>query len=352
MHRATVSKRVNPLRLVCLVLAAAAALVACSSSSSSSSSASGSGSGSAKKTTVKMAVASITVLPTLPLQIAINNGIFAKHGIDLKVQLTGSGSKSLAAQLAGQVDITANFYEQTIQTAALGKHITSFVELTTMPGYALLVDKKGAGKINSVADLVGKKVGVSAPGSAGAFFVDYLLSKAGKKPGSASFVGIGIGASAVAAVEHGTVDAAVLYDPDLSQVLSRDSSAHILLDARKPANAQPIFGESSYPSMSLYGDSSWVTSHPQIVQELTASVTEAEQYLHSTPPAQIMSHLSKDSIGPDRSFFQNVLTSTIPYISTDGKIDQSGADAVLRVQTAADPAVAKSKIDLPSTFVG
>ena len=59
-------------------------------------------------------------------------------------------------------------------------------------------------------DLVGKKVGVSAPGSSTDFFLKYLLRKSGVDPSKTSVVGIGNGATSVAAMEQNQVDALTL----------------------------------------------------------------------------------------------------------------------------------------------
>ena len=67
--------------------------------------------------------------------------------------------------------------------------------------------------IKSIKDLAGKAVGVSAPGSSTDFFLKYLLAKNGMDPASVSVVGIGLAATAVAAMEHGKVNAAVMLDP-------------------------------------------------------------------------------------------------------------------------------------------
>jgi NitT/TauT family transport system substrate-binding protein len=325
---------------------AAAVLAACSSSSSGAGSAAGPGS----VPSVTLAIGSDTALPTLPLQIAVGDHLFAKYGVNVNVQVTGSGSKAVDALLAGDAQLSADFYDHVLQLRALGKQLTSFVELTEMPGYALVVTSAGASGIHSAGDLAGKTVGVSAPGSAGAFFVNYLLAKAGKDPSAAHFVGIGIGPTAVAAVERNTVDAAVIYDPDLSQVLARDPSARILVDARSLGDSMSIFGASSYPSMTIFGAPSWVTSHPQIARSVAEAIAAADRYLHTATAAEIESKLAPAAIGADPAFFQTVLSRTIPYISPAGSLDKSALANVLSVQSTADPAVKAANINLASTY--
>lgn len=328
-----------------LALAAAltmAVLAGCSTSSGSDASAS--------MPSITLAIGSDTALPTLPLQIAVSNHLFTKYGVHVNVQVTGSGSKALDALLAGDAQLSADFYDHVLQLRAADKKLTSFVEMTSMPGYALVVTGAGAARIHSVADLAGKSVGVSSPGSATAFFVSYLLAKAGMNRDAAHFISIGIGPTAVAAVEHNTVDAAVLYDPDVSEVLAHDPQARILVDARDPSEAQPIFGASSYPSMTIFGTSAWVAAHPEIARSVAEAIAAADRYLHTATPAAIESRLAPSAVGTDPAFYRGILTHTIPYISLNGQLVKSALLNVLAVQSIADPAVKAAHINLASTY--
>ena len=64
------------------------------------------------------------------------------------------------------------------------------------------VSPRHTNEISSVKDLAGKKVGVSAPGSSTDFFLKYLLAKNGVDPNSVAVIGIGLDATAVAAMEQ------------------------------------------------------------------------------------------------------------------------------------------------------
>ena len=78
--------------------------------------------------------------------------------------------------------------------------------------------RKQARPITSVKDLAGKKIGVSAPGSSTHFFLNYMLRKAGVDANTVGVIGIGLEATAVAAMEQGSVDAAVMLDPAITQL--------------------------------------------------------------------------------------------------------------------------------------
>ena len=60
---------------------------------------------------------------------------------------------------------------------------------------------------------------MTAPGSSTNFFVMYLMSKAGLKPADASYIGVGIGPSAVAAITERYPDLGSRFPP-LAETLS------------------------------------------------------------------------------------------------------------------------------------
>ena len=88
------------------------------------------------------------------------------------------------------------------------------------PGNVLVVRKSVADKIKTVADLKGKKIGVSAPGSSTHNFVAGLMERAGVIWKDASYISIGTGPSAVAAMKTGgELDALVNLDPAINALV-------------------------------------------------------------------------------------------------------------------------------------
>ncbi len=112
--------------------------------------------------------------------------------------------------LGGSADVVSGFYDHTVELAAKDKPMQSIVIFDKLPGLVLMVSPGETGKVKTVTDLVSKTVGVSAPGSSTDFFLKYLLRKNGIDPHKVSVVGIGNGATSVAAMEQGSVAAAVM----------------------------------------------------------------------------------------------------------------------------------------------
>ena len=138
--------------------------------------------------------------------------------VDLK-----GGSDALKAVLGGSADVVSGYFDHCVNLAAKKQELQSFVVYDRYPGRVLVVSPAHTSEIKSIKDLAGKKVGVSAPGSSTDFFLKFLLKKNGIDPASVAVIGVGLGATAVAAMEQGQIDAAVMLDPSVTVLQGRPS---------------------------------------------------------------------------------------------------------------------------------
>src|ERR1044071_8908856 len=164
-------------------------------------------SGAAMAQKVTIAVGGAGGLCYLPTMLAEQLGEYKKAGVAVELVDFKGGSQSLTAVLGGSADVVSGYFDHCVNLAAKNQALEAFVVYDRYPGLTLVVNPKQTGKINSVKDLKDKKVGVSAPGSSTDFFLKYLLSKNGVDPNSVAVVGIGLAATAIAAMEQGTVEA-------------------------------------------------------------------------------------------------------------------------------------------------
>lgn len=317
-----------------LLLAAALALAAIPASAAES---------------VKIAIGGASCLCYLPTVLAKQLGNFEKHGIDAELVDFKGGSQALKAVVGGSADVVSGYYEHTINLAAKKQQLSAFVVYDRFPGIVLVVAPERTDKIKTIADLAGKTVGVTAPGSSTDFFLKYVLGKAGKAPNAAAVVGIGLGATAVAALEQGQVDAAVTLDPAVTVLQQRFPNLGILADTRSEADTERLFG-GDYPGGALYTLQSWIDDHPEAVKGMVAAMLDTLDYIHSHTPAEIMAQMPPEMVGADESAYLAALTASIPMYSETGLMDPKGAEAVLAVFSAGSPEVRAAKVDLSKTY--
>jgi NitT/TauT family transport system substrate-binding protein len=298
---------------------------------------------------VTLAVGGGSCLCYLPTMLAQSLGEYEKAGVNVEVVDFKGGSESLKAVIGGSADVVSGYFDHCVNLAAKGQHLQSFVIYDRFPGFALVVSPRHTMGINSIKDLVNKKVGVSAPGSSTDFFLKYILSKNGVDPNSVAVIGVGLGATAVAAMEQGTVDAAIMLDPAVTILLGNDKDLKILADTRSQKDTLAVFG-GEYPGGALYTRAEWIASHENEAQAMTNAIVNTLKWIHSHTPEEIADKMPANLVGKDKALYVAALKNTLAMYSETGRMDPKGASAVLAVFSQSSPDVAKANIDLSKTY--
>jgi NitT/TauT family transport system substrate-binding protein len=301
------------------------------------------------QTKITLAVGGGSCLCYLPTMLAKQLGEYQRAGLDVDVVDFKGGSESLKAVIGGSADVVSGYFDHCVNLAAKGQHLQAFVVYDRYPGLALVVSPKHSAEIKSVKDLAGKKVGVSAPGSSTDFFLKYLLKKDGVDPNSVGVISVGLGATAVAAMEQGQIDAAVMLDPSVTVLQGRNKDLTILSDTRTQHDTLAVFG-GEYPGGALYTRADWIASHEKEVQAMTNAILATLKWIHSHTAEEIADKMPPELVGKDKAGYIAALTNTIPMYSETGLMDPKGAAAVLAVFSQSSPEVAKANIDVSKTY--
>jgi NitT/TauT family transport system substrate-binding protein len=303
----------------------------------------------AQQMKVTIAIGGAACLCYLPTVLAKQLGAYEKAGVNVDMVDFKGGSQALTAVLGGSADVVSGYFDHCVNLAAKKQHMQSFVIYDRYPGLALVVGPKQTGTIKSVKDLAGKRIGVSAPGSSTDHFLKFILRKNGVDPDGVGVIGVGLGATAIAAMEQGSVDAAVMLDPAITLLQGNYKDLRILTDTRTQKDTIDVFG-GEYPGGALYTRTDWIEKNPKVAQALTNAVIGTLKWIHSNSPEAIMAKMPSDLVGGNKALYLAALKNTIPMYSTTGLMDPKGAQAVLNVFSQSSPAVAKANIDLSKTY--
>jgi NitT/TauT family transport system substrate-binding protein len=297
---------------------------------------------------VTIAVGGGACLCYLPTMLAAQLGEFDKAGVDVDLVDFKGGSDALRAVIGGSADVASGYFDHTVNLAARGRRLEAFVVYDRFPGVALVVSPKRTNDIKSVKDLAHSIVGVSAAGSSSDFFLKYLLAKNGVDPGSVAVVSVGIGATAVAAMERGQVDAAIMYDPAITLLQTKDK-ATVLSDTRTQKDTLAMFG-GDYPGGALYTRADWIAGHEKDVQAMTTAILATLKWIHAHTAEEIADKMPPELVGKDKADYIAALKNTLPMYSEDGRMDPKGAQAVYAVFSQSSPAVASAHIDVSKNY--
>lgn len=298
---------------------------------------------------VTIAIGGSACLCYLPTVLAKQMGEYEKAGVNVEMVDFKGGSQALTAVLGGSADVVSGYFDHCVNLAAKGQHMQAFVIYDRYPGLTLVVSPKQTATIKSVKDLAGKRIGVSAPGSSTDHFLKFVLRKNGVDPNGVGVIGIGLGATAVAAMEQGSVDAAIMLDPAVTLLQGKNKDLKILSDTRTQKDTIDVFG-GEYPGGALYTRADWIEKHPKETQALTNAIVSTLKWIHSHTPEEIMAKMPDELVGADKALYLAALKNTLPMYSTTGRMDPKGAQAVLAVFSQSSPEVAKANIDLSKTY--
>ena len=223
----------------------------------------------------------------LPTVLAKQLGEYEKAGLAVELVDLKGGSDALRAVLGGSADVVSGYFDHCVNLAAKKQELQSFVVYDRYPGEVLVVSPAHTSEIKSIKDLAGKKVGVSAPGSSTDFFLKFLLKKNGVDPAGVAVIGVGLGATAVAAMEQGQIDAAVMLDPSVTVLQGSHPDLRILSDTRTQKDTLDVFG-GEYPGGALYSTTAWVAGHEKEVQALTNAILNTLGWIHAHSAEEIM----------------------------------------------------------------
>jgi NitT/TauT family transport system substrate-binding protein len=301
-----------------------------------------------EKPNLTLGVGGKGLLYYLPLTLAERLGYFKEQGLNVTINDFAGGAQSLQALVGGSIDVVAGAYEHTIRMQAKGQDIKAVIELGRFPGIVLAVKKEKAAQVKSFADLKGLKIGVTAPGSSTNFFVMYLMVKNGLKADDASFIRVGAGPTAVAAVKRGEIDAISNLDPVITK-LEQDGDIVVMADSRTEEGNVKLFGGNN-PAAVVYLKSDFIEKNPVTTQRITNAFYKALKWLEKASPEDVAKTVPEEYYIGDRALYLNAFKASSPMYSRTGLIPDKGMQNANDMLVLFDKEVADAKVDLKKTF--
>lgn len=301
-------------------------------------------------TKVRLAVGGQNQMVYLPTTLAQELGFYREEGLDVELQDFAGGSKALQALVGGSADVVSGFYDHTIQMAAEGRELVSFVTMLRFPGLVLVTSPQAAATVTKIEDLNGRIAGVTTAGSSSQMLLTYLLQRHGVAADRVSITAIGSAATAIAAIEHGKVDAGMMADPAYTLVAQRNPGVRVLADLRNAAGVKEALGAESYPASVLYAPADWVRAHHDVAQHLARAIQRTLEWMHTHSAEEISGKTPKPLRGEDDTLYVSALRHSMPMFSPDGMMTESGARAVHTLLAASMDKVRAATIDVSKTY--
>jgi NitT/TauT family transport system substrate-binding protein len=299
---------------------------------------------------VRIAIGGQNQMIYLPTTLAQELGSYREEGLDVELQDFAGGAKALQALVGGSADVVSGFYDHTIQMAAEGRELVAFVTMLRFPGLVLVTSPQSAGAVTKIEDLKGRIAGVTTAGSSSQMLLTSMLKRHGVAADTVSITAIGSAATAIAAIEHGKVDAGMMADPAFTLVARRNPGVRVLADLRTGAGVAEAFGAHTYPASVLYAKGDWIRAHPDTAGRLARVITRTLSWMRTHSPKEIADRTPKTFRGEDDALYIEALTNSMPMFSPDGMMAADGAEVVRTLLAESMEKVRTAKIDVSKTY--
>jgi len=203
-----------------------------------------------------------------PLSLAEKAGIFKKHGVDVTIKFIPQKDRHLAIA-SGDVPCAATTVETWVVWNANGVATKQVLQLDKSYGADGMVVRNTIGKI---ADLKGKTVAASAPGTAPYFTLAWMLKKNGLSVKDVKVATLEPAAAAQAFLA-GQNDAAMTYEPYLSTVREKPEAGKIIATTLDYPMVMDTFGCTP----------KFISENPKLVQAMVDSYFEALDMIAKEP---------------------------------------------------------------------
>jgi NitT/TauT family transport system substrate-binding protein len=301
-----------------------------------------------EKRDVHIAVGGKTALYYLPLTITERLGYFRDEGLNVRISDFAGGTRSLEAVVGGSADVVAGAYEHTINMQSRKQSFQAFVLAGAAPQICVAISSKLAAKYHSPKDLKGLKVGVSAPGSSTNMVINYVLAQGGLKPDDVAIIGVGQGASVIAAMDQGRVDVISQTDPAVT-MLEKEGKVQVIAETRTPEGTVKLFG-GPMPASSLYAPLEFVRKNPNTVQALTNATVRALKWMQDASPQQILAAVPEEYLLGNQAMYLFAYNNVKTAYSKDGYFSDAGAKTTLKALASFNPNIKPEAINLASTY--
>jgi NitT/TauT family transport system substrate-binding protein len=274
---------------------------------------------------VPLTIALAPGVPSGSTFIAADKGYFRDAGLDVKIERIDSLSKAVAFLATNQVQVGQGGIDTGyFNGVAAGLPIVMALESGSTPLYhQILLRPELKDKIKTVADLKGRKVGISSPGSTSVYEIGMVLATAGLRIKDIdlrylAFTQMG------AALANGALDAALEVAP-FSDIAIEHKIAVPWIDPEDGYIKQLPFTNAAY-----IANTEWIKQSPEVAKRLFLALARAgrdycQAYHHGPNRAEVLDIIVRNKIVADRGLLDRMDWQAR---SPNGELDLDSVDSV------------------------
>jgi sulfonate transport system substrate-binding protein len=296
---------------------------------------------------VTVGIGGVALIVYLPTMVAKSKGFFAEEGLDVEVlDIKGGGSQAASALIGGSVDFSANAIDHAIKAKTQGKTLVAVHSHVRLPMMALVVASKYKDTVKSVADLKGRPLGVTSPGSQTHMVLGYLLVKHGVKVDEVKIVGTG-GNTMPLALEKDTVHAAMMLDPFFTVFLKQGKGFTLVDLFNEKATTEMMGGEVQGTTLLTRPDV--IEKRPATVQKMVNALVKANKLITRSSGEEMAKLLPAELAGDPKLYAESFEHAKAAF-PPDSLITKDGVGRVIETMRTFGAVPADMKMAPESLF--
>jgi NitT/TauT family transport system substrate-binding protein len=196
--------------------------------------------------------------------VALQEGLFKKHGLDVRINTGPSGSAMVAFLVNGQIESAFGSEIAGVSNHNLDPNVVVVAQATRLVRWIAVVGRN----VENLDQLKGKKVGI-ARGSGGEVFWLAMIDKLKLNPADYTVVNVEA-PEMVAALERGNIDAYAVWEPWVTRGLAAVKNTKVL------RTQEGILEQGVY----IYMNRGWIQKNPAAAESFIRALVEATEVIN------------------------------------------------------------------------
>lgn len=252
--------------------------------------------------TIALAVPGATYLP---LYVAMDQGTFAKQGLQADVVEFRGGGDVIRAVVSGSVDVGVVALADITAGIDAGQPLQAFYAGFNIPDF----DWYAVSSIQNLAGAKGKRIGITQYGSSTDFLTRYALMVNGLDPAKdVQILQAGPPSTRLAAMQAGQLDIGIFSTPE--KFLAAERGYKLIYSQKQLSD--------DYPQHLFFATESFIATHPNTIKALLRGHTLAVRLAKQDKQIAEQSLIKHLQIDP--KYVEQTYQGVISYIYEDGRL--------------------------------
>jgi ABC-type nitrate/sulfonate/bicarbonate transport system substrate-binding protein len=268
----------------------------------------------------------------LPRQLADSKGFAKEQNVQVECVQVATGPEMSAALLSGALDVALGNAANIAPLLDRGQDLVTFGNVRKETYWDILVrngyplPNAGQGWQGAVKDLEGSKFGVVARGAAAETIARAMFAAAGVDANKVTFIATGQANTTIAALQGGTVDAALTFEPGVTLALDQGV-------ATNPFSLQTDTGPQAlrHPDMMFFTSRKAATENKDVLCRLQKAWDAGTKYMKDPANRAAVEAEATSFLNLPAATSKKLVDRNVPLFQDSTKLDRAGIDKAFKL---------------------